>query len=149
MIAEGAEDDARVRVILDTNVFIAGVFFGGHSRQIWQAFAERVVQLVVTDEIVGEYASVGGALARHIKGIDFEAALDMIDNATEQIVAPRLDEHVCEDPDDDKFLACAIAASCDWVVSNDRHLLDVSGYQGVEVVRPRVFVESSLDGRIP
>ncbi|MBK6848406.1 MAG: PIN domain-containing protein [Proteobacteria bacterium] len=57
-----------------------------------------------------------------------------------------LGEAVCEDPDDDKFLACALAARAKVVVSGDRHLLQVSGYRGVEVVRPRALLESLKAG---
>jgi len=55
-----------------------------------------------------------------------------------------LPEPVCDDPDDDKFLACAIAGKCNVIVSGDKHVLKVSGYRGIEVVRPRKFVDEYL-----
>ena len=41
---------------------------------------------------------------------------------------PPLTEPVCEDPDDDKFLACGLEARVACIVSGDRHLLNVDGY---------------------
>ena len=64
---------------------------------------------------------------------------------SELVDAPDLPEPVCEDPDDDKFLACALAAGVEVVVSGDRHLLRVSGWSGIEVLTPRQFVERYLD----
>jgi predicted nucleic acid-binding protein len=58
--------------------------------------------------------------------------------------APPLPELVCDDPDDDKFFACALASGSDLIVSGDRHLLAKSGYQKVEVLRPREFLERCL-----
>jgi predicted nucleic acid-binding protein len=51
---------------------------------------------------------------------------------------------VCDDPDDDKFIACAIAAKCKMIVSGDKHLLKVSGFKGIGVIRPREFVDKYL-----
>jgi predicted nucleic acid-binding protein len=56
-----------------------------------------------------------------------------------------LKEPVCEDPDDDKFFACALASESKIIISGDKHLLKVSGYQGIEVLKPRDFVDKYLD----
>jgi len=55
-----------------------------------------------------------------------------------------LDRQVCTDPDDDKFLACAVASGASTIVSGDKHLLSVSGYRGIEALRPRAFLERYL-----
>jgi uncharacterized protein len=55
-----------------------------------------------------------------------------------------LPERVSSDPDDDKFLACALAASVPVVVSGDRDLLDHTGWRGVRVLRPRQFTDEFL-----
>jgi len=55
-----------------------------------------------------------------------------------------LTEPVCTDPDDDKFIACAIASKIKIIVSEDKHLLHVSGYKGIEVLTPRQFVEKYM-----
>jgi predicted nucleic acid-binding protein len=55
-----------------------------------------------------------------------------------------LPERVCVDPEEDKFLACALASGSNLVVSGDRHLLQVSGYQNIEVLKPRDFLDKHL-----
>ena len=59
--------------------------------------------------------------------------------------APPLPESVCDDPDDDMFLACAIASGAEIVVTGDRALLRASGYGGVEVLSPQTFVDHYLE----
>ncbi len=61
--------------------------------------------------------------------------------------APSLPEPVCEDPDDDKFLACALATETKIIVSGDKHLLKVSGYRGIDVIRPRKLLDDYLGKR--
>lgn len=57
----------------------------------------------------------------------------------------KLKEPICEDPDDDKFPACALASGSRVIVSGDKHLLKVSGYEGIEVLKPREFVDRYLE----
>ena len=58
---------------------------------------------------------------------------------------PPLPKAVCDDPDDDMFLACAIASRAEIIISGDRALLRASGYGGVEVLSPRTFVDRYLE----
>lgn len=60
------------------------------------------------------------------------------------VKAPALDPPVCEDPDDDKFLAAAIAGAATVIVSGDKHLLRMSGWQHLEILTPRQFVNCHL-----
>jgi hypothetical protein len=54
---------------------------------------------------------------------------------------------VCSDPDYDKFLACAIARGSRIIVSGDKYLLTVSGYQGIEILKPHEFIKRDLQKR--
>jgi len=45
------------------------------------------------------------------------------------------------DPDDDKFLEAAVAGDVDYLVSGDRHLLDLGTFRGIEIIEPRTFYE--------
>jgi len=55
-----------------------------------------------------------------------------------------LPEQVCGDPDDDKFIACALAGGSGYIVSGDRALLAVKGHEGSHVIRPRPFCDTFL-----
>jgi len=58
-------------------------------------------------------------------------------------------EGACADPDDGKFLAAAIEGGAHYVVSGDRHLLDLRQYRGVEIIRPVEFLARLGTGRRP
>jgi predicted nucleic acid-binding protein len=55
-----------------------------------------------------------------------------------------LSEPICDDPDDDKFFAAAIASKSKLIVSGDKHLLKRTGYSGITVVKPAVFLKEYL-----
>ncbi|MBL7135742.1 MAG: PIN domain-containing protein [Candidatus Marinimicrobia bacterium] len=53
-----------------------------------------------------------------------------------------LESSICVDPDDDKFIACALGGKCNVIISGDKHLLNISRYKDVDMIKPREFVEN-------
>ena len=133
-----------MKVVLDTNVFISGVFFSGPPFEVLEAWRDRHISIVVSAEILEEYRRVGDRLAKEFSGIDIEPFLALLAVEADVVLAPPLPERVCEHPDDDKFIACALSGRCKVIVSGDKHLKDVSGYKDIEIVSPRIFVEHYL-----
>jgi putative PIN family toxin of toxin-antitoxin system len=133
-----------VRIVLDTNVFVSGVFFSGPPHKILKAWRDNKVKIVASAEIIEEYRRVGEELANRFSGVDLEPFLVLLAVEAEVVIAPALPEPVCEDTDDDKFFACALAGGCELIVSGDRHVKQASGYRGVVVKTPRKFVEENL-----
>ena len=133
-------------IVLDTNVFVSAVFFGGPPGRVLAAWRDGVIDVVVSREIVREYVRVGERLSERFPGVALGPALDLVAAVAELVAAPPLPSAVCRDPDDDKFLACAMAANAKYIVSGDRDLLAVSPYRGVTVVRPRDFIERLRQG---
>jgi putative PIN family toxin of toxin-antitoxin system len=133
-----------VRIVLNTNVFVSGVFFSGRPYQILKAWRDGKVQLVISQEILEEYQRVGETLAYQFPRVDLGPILELVTVKAELTQAPRLPEPVCDDPDDDKFLACALASNSEVIISGDKHLLKVSGYCGINILRPRKFLDDFL-----
>ncbi|MEI6262190.1 MAG: putative toxin-antitoxin system toxin component, PIN family [Deltaproteobacteria bacterium] len=133
-----------MKIVLDTNVFISGIFFSGPPYRILEAWRDGRLQPVISQEIFDEYRSVADELSTQYPAIDTIPILDFVTKNSKLIIAPGLPKPICMDPDDDKFIACAIAAHCKIIVSGDKHLLKVSGYCGIQVVKPREFVDKFL-----
>ena len=136
-----------MRVVLDTNVIMSGVLFGGPPGRVLAAWRSGEVVLSTSPEIVEEYAATADVLAARYPSIELEPVVALIVKNAEISQCPPLPEQVCTDPDDDKFLACALAARAECVVSGDKALRRVSGYRGIAVVAPRQFVDMRLAGR--
>jgi putative PIN family toxin of toxin-antitoxin system len=133
-----------VKVILDTNVFVSGVFFAGPPYRILEAWRDGKLQRVVSQEILEEYQRVGETLAEQLPGINLQPIIDLVTTNAEIFPNQVLPGPVCEDPDDEKFIACAFASRCKVIGSGDRHLLKVSGFGGIKVMRPRQFIDEYL-----
>jgi putative PIN family toxin of toxin-antitoxin system len=133
-----------VKVVLDTNVYISGIFFTGPPYQVLAAWRDARIQIVVSPDILGEYQRVGEALASQFPNIDLQPIFELLTLNAEVVPSERLAEPVCVDPDDDKFLACALTSGAKYIISGDKHLLKASGYKGLKVISPRRFVDDYL-----
>lgn len=130
-----------MNVVLDTNVLVSGILFSGPPHQILRAWSRGQFRLAMTSQILEEYRRVGIELQRGFPSVDIGAVLDLILVGSEFFEPASLDGPVCSDPDDDKFLACALASKSKVIISGDHHLLRASGYGGIAVMKPRDFVE--------
>jgi putative PIN family toxin of toxin-antitoxin system len=133
-----------VKIVLDTNVFISGIFFSGPPHRILKAWRDGLFQIVLTRKILDEYERVGSVFEQKFPSIDLTPILDLVTINAELVPDRVLPRPVCSDRDDDKFIACALASKSKLIVSGDKHLLNVSGFQGIEIITPRSFVETYL-----
>ena len=133
-----------MKIVLDTNVFISGIFFSGPPHRILQSWRNGRVQLVLTPEIFEEYRRVAEVLQEKFPAVDLIRLLELLLVQAEMCQAEPLPEVVSADPDDDKFIACALSSGSKLIVSGDKHLLDVDGYRGIEILKPRAFLERYL-----
>jgi putative PIN family toxin of toxin-antitoxin system len=133
-----------MRIVLDTNVLMSGIFFSGPPYRILQAWRDGRVQFAVCLEILAEYRQVAARLSQKYKGVDISSLLDLVAVHSLIVQVAPLPRPVSLDRNDDIFLACALAASTRIIVSGDKHLLAVSGWAGIRVLRPKAFVDEFL-----
>ena len=134
-----------IKVVMDTNVFVSGIFFSGPPYQILSAWQSGKFELAVSQEILDEYRRVGEILGEDRPAVDLKPILDFVVEHARVYQSIVLKEPICEDPDDDKFFACALASGSKVIISGDKHLLKVSGYRGIQVLKPREFVDRYLE----
>ena len=131
-----------MKVILDTNVLISGLFFSGPPHEILEAWTAGQFDLVVSPEILEEYRRVANELAVKFASVEITGLLDFITVNSLICAAEPLPEQICSDPDDDKFLACALASGAGYIVTGDRALLKLDGFRGITIMNPRRFVDA-------
>ena len=135
-----------MRVVLDTNVLVSGVFFGGVPGRILAEWTAGKIVLVLSPAILDEYRRVGHELGLQYPDLNatFEPILTLLAMNAIIVDAPALPGPVSDDPEDDMFLAAALAAQGRIIVSGDKHLLAVSGWRAIDVLTPRQFVDRHL-----
>jgi len=134
-----------VKIVLDTNVFISGIFFSGPPSQILQAWKNKKLRIILSQDIIDEYHRVVESLSSKYPTIDIFQIIELVTVHGQFVDTAELDITICEDPDDNKFIECAVAGDTKIIVSGDKHLLKITGYQGIAVFRPREFVDRYLN----
>jgi len=129
-----------VNAVVDTNVFISDVFFAGTPRRLYLAWTQGVFIGVLTPEILDEYRRVAVAFLNRGYDAQIEEALDLVLLHSLIVEAESLPTPLCRDPNDDMFIACALAAKADCVVSGDRDLLALRGQVPFAILKPAEFV---------
>lgn len=109
-----------IPVVIDTNCLIHCISRKSQYHEIWLAMLDGRIQLCVTNEIIDEYEEIIG---RKTNARFASLAMDVIlNNPYTRFVTPYYNFHVItNDPDDDKFVDCSVAAGAYFLVSQDNH----------------------------
>lgn len=122
-----------MRIVVDTNVIASAVFFGGKPYQLLHYIMEDRVDVVASKEIVDEYEEIVLRLKQKYPSISTKIPLhDLL--AKFDIIRVTSDIHVSRDPDDDKFISCAVDGKCLYIVSGDSDLLSIENYGDIEIL---------------
>jgi len=129
-----------MRIVIDTNVFVSGIFRSGPPSDILSLWQQKKTTLCFTSDILDEYQRVGQILAKKYSGIDIEPILELVTIHGKIFPNIVLPEPVSRDPDDDKFIACAVSAKAKYIVSGDKDLLDIGSYSKITMIKPKEFL---------
>jgi putative PIN family toxin of toxin-antitoxin system len=135
-----------LRVVLDTNVYVSGTILArGTPFEVLEAWRQQAYILITSETIIVEIERV----LRYPRIRDrYSVSERDIERLVESLSADALVvpgdytlSGVSVDPDDDKFLACALEAQADCIVTGDPDLLDLVCYQGIDILKPHQFLE--------
>jgi putative PIN family toxin of toxin-antitoxin system len=135
-----------VRAVLDTGVLVnALISRQGTTGAVLRALRDgRFVAIYTTDILVEIIDVLGRPSFRtryHIEPEDVAALINLV-RLRGDLVTPTRKVTACRDPKDDKFLDAAFAGSVDCVVSGDAHLLTLSPFERIPILRPAEFLAS-------
>lgn len=133
-----------MKIVLDTNVFISGIFWSGSPHQVLMLWAKNKIDLLVTKKILNEYLRIlhkidqKGNLAQKWGVFVLEHSIILEDIELVQ---------VCRDPDDNKFLNCTIIGGANYLVSGDDDLLSLRTIGSTEIITSAQFLKKYRKSR--
>lgn len=129
-------------IVLDTNCLLASLSRNKEEYVIWKSLQNGKYNLCVTNEILSEYTEV---LQRNISPTIAENVMFLLLNLDNVVFIDTYFQFnlITTDPDDNKFVDCAIAANAKFIVTNDKHFneLDIVDFPKVEHITIAEFVE--------
>ena len=131
-----------IRVVIDTNVFVSS-FFGGNPEKIIDLWKNEEIVLCLSKDMLDEYIDVlqrvglkdeneiKGLLSLFAKGFNI-----LFTTNTPKIKA------VKDDPEDDKFIECAVALKAEAIITGDKALKTMGDYIGIKILTPQEVLKS-------
>ena len=131
-----------IRAVLDTNVLISALLFSGVPARLVPAWQASRFHPVLSSPILDEYLRTLAYPKFHLTPEEIRALVEeeiLPFFETVRLKAPRF--KMLRDPDDAKFVECALAADVPWVVSGDSDLLDLGRVESVRIITVRAFLD--------
>jgi uncharacterized protein len=136
------QPNPKLQVVIDTNVWISGLVFGGNPEKVMRQFIEGQLIVITAEELLSElrrkivqrFPLYEPQLALLEASIREDAILVRL--GTVQISASR-------DADDNKFLETAVIGNAEYIISGDKDLLTIKSYDGIKILKPSDFLSLS------
>ena len=130
------------KVVVDTNVLVSAFLFGGKPGKLILLWQRGTIRPLASKEIIEEYLRV-------LTYPKFKLAEEDINFLLYQEILPYFEvidvksgtRIIKNDPEDDKFIRCALAGKARCIISGDRHLLALKAYQKVKILTPSDFLQ--------
>ena len=132
-----------MRVVLDTNTLVSGLLFGGTASRLVPWWQSGRITLLVSGPILEEYLRVLAypkfrLAEEEVRGVIEEEVLPF----TETVTKPRRVLVACRDPDDKKFLECAVGGRARYLINGDRDLRELRTYLRVTILSVGEFLDA-------
>ena len=128
----------KLKVVLDTNVILSSLLFGGKLTFIHKAWKEGRLVLIFSEDTLEELVKVLHYPKFDLgeKEIDFLIYIEILSYAKVVSKTVKVNRKVCRDEEDVKFLECAVSGGADYIVSGDRDLLSLGEMEGIKIITP-------------
>lgn len=124
-----------LKFTLDTNTLISAVISKGNEYQLLKLAKEGRIKVILSLNIIEEFKEVISREKFGFSQKQIDDVLKQILNICELVIPTIRLSVIKDDPDDDAILECAITGNVNYIVSGDRHLLDLGRYDKIPIIR--------------
>ena len=131
-----------IRVVIDTNIFVSS-FFGGNPKKIIDLWKNEEITLCLSKDILDEYIDVLQRVGLKDEN-EIEELLSFFAKGFNILFTTNVPQIkvVKDDPDDDKFIECAVALKADIIITGDKALITIGKYMGIKILTPQEFLKT-------
>lgn len=130
-----------MKVVIDTNIFVSS-FFGGNPLRIIDLWKKGEITLCLSKDILDEYIRVLQRIGLKDEN-ELEELLSLFSKGFNVVFTTRTPKIrvVKDDPDDDKFIECALALKAEIIITGDRAIEAIGEYMGIKILTPQQFLK--------
>ena len=132
------------KVVIDTNIFISGFGWDAKPEEILKLLKQRRIINYISIDILNELKRVVSYPKLKFSDLLQNRILEFVFFYSEIVEPTQHISPITKDPDDNKFLECAMAAGAEFIISGDPHLINVAEYKAVKTVSAAAFLDLVL-----
>lgn len=132
-----------MKIVIDTNLVASAIYFGGKPEKLIDLLINQRFDAYTNGVIIEEYDATVEKLKKDYPDKTEKFALPDIIAKMHQIEITA-EVHVCRDPDDDKFIGCALDSKSKYIVIGDKDLLAVGKHEDVEIMTVGDFLSENF-----
>lgn len=132
-----------MKVVLDTNVLISAIMFGGKSRIILEMGVRGKIRIVISHDILKELSEVLIDKKFKLPKAFIQQTIHELLEITELVINTERVSVMKDDPDDNRILECALCAGAHCIISGDKHLLNLKHFRKIPIVSPNDFLQEN------
>lgn len=130
-----------MRIVIDSNVWISALVFGGKPRCIFERAVYEGWTIVTSEEIFTEVRRIlVNKFADFVD--DFESFQKIIQARTDKVELGSIRVKVCRDEDDNRVIETALIGDAAYIITGDKDLLVLKKYEGIDILTPSDFAVS-------
>ncbi len=129
-----------MKVVLDTNVLISAIMFGGKSRDILEMGVSSKITNALSQDILKELAGVLVDKKFRAPVSFVQQTIHELSEIAELVIVIDKINVIKNDPDDNRILECAVSSKADYIVSGDSDLLNLKRFKKVKILSPNEFL---------
>lgn len=129
-----------MKVVIDTNVFISGIFWKGSSNKVLELWKRGTITLVVSSGIIDEIIKVLSDFKIQLPPDAIKSWINMILKNSILVEPKEKLQLVKDDPSDNKFIEAAFASNAQYIISQDKHLIKLKEFKGLLILTPEELI---------
>jgi len=135
-----------MKIVLDTNVWLSGIFWGGEANKILEKAEKKEMQIIISEDILSEIIKILNRESKFQKYIlnlrlSIEDLLRTILSISTLIETKTKLDIIKADPKDNIILEAAIEGKVEYLVSYDNHLLNMIEFRNIKIISPGGFLK--------
>ena len=135
---------SSIKVVLDTNIIISAILFGGKPRQILQWIIQGKINAFISPAMLTDFKEVLVRPKFCLTNEECYAIIKEIEDLFFLVFPKRRITLIKDDPDDNAILECAFTADVEYIISGDHHLLNFDSFEGVKIIPLAKFFQINL-----
>ena len=133
-------EESKIKIVPDTDVYLSAIIFGGNPRRVLKSARDKLVYAYTSTSILLEVAEKLNQ--------KFHWEMDMVSKTIKvlskitEVIIPTIElDIVKKDPDDNKIIECALESEANYIITGDKHLLDIKEFEGTKIITTGEFLK--------